>query len=70
VSLLQEGLAEFGTDARRYDPVWEPEAHLLHGQCLGKAGAAEQRAARAALHALPSIEVDLYPTVRKLLAKP
>ena len=67
VPLLQDGLAEFGADAHHFDPIWEPEAHLLHGQCLGKAGAAEQRAARAALHALPGIEVDLCPTARKLL---
>jgi tetratricopeptide (TPR) repeat protein len=68
VTLLQSAIAEFGDNSERFDPVWQPEAQLLRGQCLGGAsGAAQQAVARKALRALPGIEVDMDPTARKLL---
>ena len=68
VPLLDDALSELGVAGRRYDPAWQPEARLLLGECRGAAAMQERRAARAALRALPGIEVDLYPTARGLLA--
>lgn len=69
VPLLQSVVAALGDGA---NPVSELEAKLLLGHCLtaGKRraeGIAMEAAARKALHAIPGVEVDLYPTASKQL---
>jgi tetratricopeptide (TPR) repeat protein len=70
--LLQSALSELAQEEHSGDMVWQAEARLLLGECLlagpqRAEGEAMQRTARARLKALPSIEVDLYPTARRLL---
>jgi eukaryotic-like serine/threonine-protein kinase len=70
VPLLEQALSVLGPSA---DPVWQPEVKLLLGHCLNVSGhnsegAAMEKSSRAALHAMPSIEIDVYPVTRHLLS--
>jgi tetratricopeptide (TPR) repeat protein len=69
-SLLHSSAEELARRGSASDPVWRLEERLLAAACEAPSPASgpELVAARAALHALPSIEVDLFPTARALLA--
>lgn len=69
VPLLQQSLLQLGGNA---EPFTIPQIHLLLGTCGAAAphAAAETAVAQAcgALQSLPGVDVDIYPTTRKLLA--
>ncbi len=66
--LLASATSEIGTIAT-VDPIWRLQAELLAARCQrpGSGWVAQSRTARRALRAMPGVEVDLYPTARKLL---
>ena len=72
VPLLQDALAELGEGTDVAETISRPQARLLLGACPTTAdhSAAEASLAQAcrSLLALPGVEVDVYPTTRKLLA--
>lgn len=70
--LIDEALAETGKLRAAADSYWQPEARLLLGDCLVAHGRREEgvvmeNAAGNGLRKLPAIELDLYPTARRLL---
>ncbi len=51
------------------DAIGRHQLQLLHGECVPeREGANSVREACRALHAIPGVEVDVYPTTRRLLA--
>ena len=68
--LLDGALAEIAGSRHSVDPIWRLQAQLLKAGCAGASGPRADAAAavRAALHRMPAVEVDLYPTARALLA--
>jgi tetratricopeptide (TPR) repeat protein/predicted Ser/Thr protein kinase len=68
--LLAGALAEIDRAHRPVDPIWRLQARLLQAHCTRPSGARADaaRAVRAALHLMPAVEVDLYPTARTLLS--
>ncbi|HET8943122.1 MAG TPA: serine/threonine-protein kinase [Rudaea sp.] len=71
--MLDAVVAELKPRMPLRDAVPLRQAQLLLGHCLIRQGSRTQgesmlAAARKDLHALPSIEMDLYPTARKLLS--
>ncbi len=70
VPLLDAVIDELKPRMPLLDPLPLDQAHLLLGYCRGGAhGAAMQAAARKALRAIPAVDVDMYPTSRKLLGQ-
>jgi tetratricopeptide (TPR) repeat protein len=69
--LLREAQDEIALATAHAGPIWGAEARLLNGHCLAATrrpgGAEMERAARAELNLIPTIQMDLYPTARKLL---
>lgn len=69
--LLQEAMAELGDDTVEAETIKLPQARLLLGACAAAAdhAAAEASMAQAcqSLLTLPGVEVDVFPTTRKLL---
>ncbi len=68
--LLDGALAEIAEAPRPVAPIWRLQAQLLRTHCVHSSGGRGDavRAVRAALRALPAVEVDLYPTARALLS--
>jgi eukaryotic-like serine/threonine-protein kinase len=69
--LLAAAADELARRRRDLDPVWMLEGRLLAARCAAPSPAsrAELAASRAALRAVPSVEVDLFPTARALLTE-
>ncbi|MDR3385758.1 MAG: serine/threonine-protein kinase [Rudaea sp.] len=70
--LIDQAMAELGAAGTSADQYWQLEARLLLGDCLvadhrSEEGVAMKNAARDHLRRLPAIEIDLYPTARRLL---
>jgi hypothetical protein len=70
--LLRDALTELGDKADPAEPIDLPQTRLLFSAC---ASIAERTAAEVSLEqacrsllALPGVQVDVYPTTRKLLA--
>ncbi len=68
--LLTSALAEIDAARRPVDPIWRLQAQLLQAHCARPSGAEANaaKAVRAALRAMPAVEVDLYPTATALLS--
>jgi hypothetical protein len=69
-ALLRSSAEELARRGSASEPVWMLEERLLAAACEARrpASRSELVATRAALHALPSVDVDLFPTARALLA--
>jgi serine/threonine-protein kinase len=73
IPLLRAALADLEKTSTA-DPIWRPQAQLLFGACqqqLGQRAEAQQimSEAFAGLRKLPAIELDLYPTARRLFGR-